>query len=440
MKFYIKKLGCPKNDVDADYIAGMLIEDGHERVNVDVDAEIVLINTCGFILPAKEESIAEILHYEKLRKAGAIYRLYITGCLSQRYGSEIMNEIKEVDGIFGIGQLEQLRQAVDSDHVITLGKNLGRTLDTGYIAGQKRFVDDTYPYDYLKISDGCDRFCSYCAIPLIRGRYRSRSLEDIVDEAALLAERGKKELILVSQEGTAYGRDRNNVSVIDLLRALEKIKGIEWIRLMYLHPESLTDELIAHMTGSEKVLGYFDMPLQHINDRILKKMNRRINRKRIEKLIDSIRSASSDNIIRTSFITGFPGETEAEYDELNEFVANIEFDRMGVFAYSREENTAAAVYDGQVPAEIAEERRDGLMMLQQEIAFQKNIGLIGSTQRVIIDQSDNRNSAMGRTAGDCPDIDQTVFIRGKKLDVGEMPEVEITMAEGYDLIAGTREL
>ncbi len=440
MKFYIKKLGCPKNDVDADYISGMLIADGHERVASDTAADTVIVNTCGFILPAKEESIGEILHYEKLRKAGAIFRLYITGCLSQRYGSEIMKEIDGVDGIFGIGQLEQLRQAISTDSAITLGKNLGKAVDSGYIAGTKRFVDNDFPYDYLKISDGCDRFCSYCAIPLIRGRYRSRPLDEIVSETRLLAENGKKELILVSQEGTAYGRDRDDVSVIDLLRALEDVDGIAWIRLMYLHPESLTDELIAYMTASEKVLGYFDMPLQHVNDRILKKMNRRITRDRIERLIDTIRNASSENIIRTTFISGFPGETDAEFEELEDFIADIEFDRLGVFAYSCEENTAAAGFDEQIPEKLAEERRDRLMMLQQEIAFRKNIALIGGTQHVIIDQSDHRNSAVGRTRGDCPEIDQTVFIYGRSLAVGDMLDVEITMAEGYDLIAGKKDL
>ncbi|MBN2227834.1 MAG: 30S ribosomal protein S12 methylthiotransferase RimO [candidate division Zixibacteria bacterium] len=440
MKFYIKKLGCPKNDVDADYIAGMLIADGHTRVDCDVDADAVVVNTCGFILPAKEESIAEILYYEKLRKAGAIFRLYLTGCLSQRYGSEILKEIDGVDGIFGIGQLEQLRQTIQADSAIRLGNGLGQAVDSGYIAGSKRFVDTIYPYEYLKISDGCDRFCSYCAIPLIRGRYRSRPLDDIVTEARLLAEHGKKEVILVSQEGTAYGRDRGDVSVIDLLRALETIDGIAWIRLMYLHPESLTEKLIEYMTASEKVLGYFDMPLQHINKRILKKMNRRITRDRIERLITTIRDASPDNIIRTTFIAGFPGETDKEFDELEAFIADIEFDRLGVFAYSCEENTAAAGFNDQIPDKLAEERRDRLMMLQQQIAFLKNIALIGSTQHVIIDQSDDRNDAVGRTRGDCPEIDQSVIIRGRKLAVGDMLDVEITMAEGYDLIAGNKDL
>ncbi|UCD16885.1 MAG: 30S ribosomal protein S12 methylthiotransferase RimO [Candidatus Zixiibacteriota bacterium] len=436
MKFFIKKLGCPKNDVDGDYIAGMLLDHGFKRVERDVDADIVIINTCGFILPARQESVNEIIYYENLKKEGLIRSLFVTGCLSQRYGAEILRETDCIDGIFGIGQLEQLLHAISGQSIPGLGKNLGEPADMKYLAGRSRFVDGNYPYEYVKISDGCDRFCSYCAIPNIRGRYRSRPLEDIVEEAELLASKGKKELILVSQEGTAYGKDfEDAVSIMTLLKRLEQVSGIEWIRLMYLHPESITDELIEFMSGSERVLGYYDIPLQHINDRILSKMNRGITRTEIEALIERIRDYSSENIIRTTFIVGFPGETDAEFLELEEGVARLALDRMGVFVYSVEAGTPAANFGRRVPEAVAQERQNILMNLQQEIAFRKNIALIGTTQKVIIDESELGTPAVGRSQGDCPEIDQTVIIKNSRVRAGDIVNAKIVMADGYDLIA-----
>lgn len=435
MKFYIKKLGCPKNDVDGDYIAGRLVQQGHELVPSEELADAVIVNTCGFILPAKEESIAAILGYEKLKKSRRISRLYITGCLSQRYGDELQKELSHVDGIFGLGQLDKLAEAFsngangDSVPVSTPSKSLR------YIAGKERFTDKAIPYEYVKISDGCDRFCSFCAIPLIRGRHRSRPIQEIVEEARFLAESGKKELILVSQEGNAYGRDStDDTSILTLLDKLEEIAGLAWIRLMYLHPEAVTDALIARLSQSDKTLGYFDMPLQHISDSILKSMNRRVTRKQIETILAKIRSHSKQNIIRTTFITGLPGETEKEYEELKNFIVEFEFDRLGVFKYSLEEGTRAARMKGQVPEELKEERVDELMTLQQEIAFRKNIALIGSIQEVIIDTVSDNSPAVGRTRGDCPDIDQQVYVSGDDLKVGDILRVRINMADGYDLI------
>ncbi|MFH2037383.1 MAG: radical SAM protein, partial [Candidatus Zixiibacteriota bacterium] len=262
MKFLLKKLGCPKNDVDGDYIAGKLIEAGHKIVFSEEEAEAVIVNTCSFILPAKQESINEILYYEKLKEDGKIKKLFITGCLSQRYGDEIKDEINGVDGLFGLGQVGQIVNSFIDSRVSLPILSVTPSKNIEYIASDKRFVDRKYPYEYLKIAEGCDRYCSYCSIPSIRGRYRSRPINEIVEEANMLANCGKKELILVSQEGTGYGRDfKNSINIIKLLRQLEPIDKIEWIRLMYLHPESLTDELIEFMTLSEKVLGYFDMPL-----------------------------------------------------------------------------------------------------------------------------------------------------------------------------------
>ncbi len=435
MKFFIKKLGCPKNDVDGDYITGKLIDGGHERSDED-NAEIVIINTCGFILPAREESIYEILRYEKLKNEGRISRLYITGCLSQRYGKELLDEIENVDGIFGLGRIDDLVKAIDKNLTGLISVTDNVRSDLNYISGLPRFVDNLYPYEYLKIADGCDRFCSYCAIPNIRGSYRSRPIEEILDEAGILVSYGKKELILVSQEGTGYGRDLNNgTSIIDLLQKLEGIDGIEWIRLMYLHPESITNELIEYMTISDKTLGYYDIPLQHINDDILKAMNRKISRKKMKEILGKIREISSNNIIRTTFITGFPGETEKEFDELQRFVEDFEFDRLGVFKYSKEAGTSANRLKNSVSDETAEARVEELMLLQQRIAFEKNIALIESCQKVIIDKIKDSDLAEGRSMGDCPEIDQLVHVKGNKLSVGDIIDAKITAADGYDLIA-----
>lgn len=439
MKFFIKKLGCPKNDVDGDYIAGKLIESGHEVARADEEADVVIVNTCGFIIPAKEESIDEILHYEKLRKEGRIAKLYVAGCLSQRYGDELQKEIIGADGFFGLGKIDELVRAINDGDAEIGDVSRMKAEDMKYIAGEHRYVDGKYPYEYLKISDGCDRFCAYCAIPYIRGRYRSRKIEDIVKEARFLASRRKREIILVSQEGTGYGKDlENNTDIIGLLTKLEKIEGIEWIRLMYLHPESITDNLIEYMSASNKTLGYFDVPLQHINDRILSRMNRRVTRHGIEDVLQKIRDSSPENVIRTTFITGLPGETEREFSELYDFIEEFEFDRLGVFRYSREEGTKAFDFDGQAPEKVAEERQDILMSLQQEIAFKKNIALIDKIQKVIIDEVKPEAPAIGRTKADCPEIDQVVFIKGGTLGVGDIIDARIIMAEGYDLVAGVQ--
>jgi len=436
MRFFIKKLGCPKNDVDGDFLAGRLISAGHQVVHEDSQAEVVIINTCGFILPAREESIGEILHYEKKKNEGKIEQLYVTGCLAEKYYNDLKRELPNIDGIFGLDQAENIAMAIAGQK--TGGKQDG--LRTGGNGGfpepESRFINCDLPYEYLKISDGCDRFCSYCAIPLIRGRYLSRPLPDIIREAEILADAGKREIILVSQEGTGYGRgSEDGVGIIRLLSELEKVEGIKWIKLMYLHPEGITDRLIEHIAFSPKALGYFDIPLQHINDDILTRMNRHISRLEIEKVLRKIRDISTNNIIRTTFIAGFPGETEDQFQELYDFIADFQFDRLGVFKYSREEGTTAGQFDSQIVEEEKERRMEELMLLQQDIAFKKNIDLIDTIQEVIIDGVGSDNIAEGRTRGDCPEIDQTVFVRGGDLKTGDFADVKIIMAEGYDLIA-----
>lgn len=431
MKFYIHKLGCPKNDVDADYMASRLIADGHEPVSNPEIADSVLVNTCGFILPAKEESIHELIRLCLLKNPGQVRTVYAIGCLSQRHGDELLKGIPELDGAFGIGQLDAIAKAVANQEksdktVFTEPEELQ------YIDYENRYVDETYPYAYVKISDGCVRRCAYCAIPDIRGEFRSRPVESILREAEFLAGEGKKELILVSQDATLYGQDIGS-GLVKLLRELEKVNNVEWIRLLYLHPAGLSDELIEHMTGGYKALPYFDIPLQHINSDILSSMRRVVDKGQIEKLLDKIRAASADSAIRTTFIVGLPGETQERFRELLSFVEQQQFDRMGVFTYSPEEGTPAANMPDQVPAEVRYHRMDEVMTLQQQIAFAKNNSLIGQQQDVIIDAIREDGSGLGRTRADCPDIDQEVFVTGTTPRVGDILKVRITGAKDYDL-------
>jgi ribosomal protein S12 methylthiotransferase len=433
VKFYLHKLGCPKNDVDGDYISARLIDAGHESVNNPEQADCIIVNTCGFILPAKEESINEILQLAQLKKSGRLKRLYASGCLSQRYGDELLVNMPELDGAFGLGMLDSLA------HAVTSSSNNSKSIKTpphklDYLDWHYRFIADDYPYAYLKISDGCDHGCTYCAIPGIRGRYRSRPIDSILREAEFLASQGKKELILVSQDATSYGYDLDDRStILDLLRELERIERIKWIRLMYLYPPQLGKEVIEYLAADNKTLNYFDLPLQHVNSEILSAMGRRITRSGTERLVRTIRTISPDAILRTTFIVGFPGETEQQFEELKGFVAEYNFDRMGAFMYSREEGTLAETFGGQVAEEVKFSRIDELMSLQREIARAKNEDLIGSLQEVIIDSVEDERTAVGRTRGDCPEIDQEVYVSRNGLCKGNIIRVRIDAVDGYDL-------
>jgi len=433
MKFYLHKLGCPKNDVDGDYISACLIDAGHEPVDDPKQAESIIVNTCAFILSAKEESINEILRLGQLKSGGQLKKLYVSGCLSQRYGDELLADIPELDGAFGLGEMDSLAQAVTSS------SRCNKTIRTQpsrleYIYGRRRFITDDYPYAYLKISDGCNRGCTYCVIPAIRGKFRSRPMDSILKEAELLADSGKKELILVSQDATLYGYDlRGHTTILDLLRELEKIEEVKWIRLMYLYPPQLGRDVIEYMADDNKTLNYFDLPLQHVNTEILSAMGRRIDRRGIQKLLKTIRTISPDAVLRTIFIVGFPGETKEQFEELKDFVVKYEFDRLGVFTYSKEEGTTAAALQGQVPEQVKYLRMDELMSLQREIAFTKNEDLIGCIQEVIIDTVYDDGSAVGRTRGDCPEIDQEVHVLGNGLCKGDIISVRIDAVDGYDL-------
>ena len=434
MKFYVHKLGCPKNDVDADYIYAKLISEGHQPVNDPEKADSVIVNTCGFIDSAKEQSIEEILKLGQLKKKTGLKTLYATGCLSQRYGDELLSEIPELDGAFGLGALDSLANAVSlSDKLKEVVRMEPRKL--GYLNWKNRFISDNFPYAYMKISDGCNRNCSYCAIPSIRGKYRSRSIDSIIRETQFLAENGKKEIILVSQEATLYGCESGKTEdIIQLLEAFEEVDGIEWVRLMYLHPAKLSNELIEYLAVENKTLNYYDLPLQHINNEILFAMNRQVTRDIIEKHIDNIRKADSEAILRTTFIVGFPGETDKQFQELLDFIEKTEFDRLGVFTYSAEEGTVAEKMENQIPEDIKSDRMDQIMMLQQEIAFNKNNSLIGEQKEVIIDRLNEDKNAVGRTKGDCPEIDQEVILFDNDLKIGQIYQVEIIESQGYDLI------
>ena len=435
MKFFIHKLGCPKNDVDADYLAARLIDAGHEPVADPTAADSVIVNTCGFIRDAKQESIDAILELARLKKEGTLRTLYASGCLSQRYGDELLADMPELDGAFGLGQLDAIAKAVTgSSHLRKTIRQDVRQL--AYLDWTSRFLTDRLPYAYVKISDGCDRLCSYCAIPQMRGSYRSRSMESILREAQFLADNGKKELILVSQEATLWGSDlRGRPGLVELLSGLDKIRGIEWIRLLYLHPARTTPELIEYMASENKTLCYFDLPLQHVNTELLRRMKRESNRATIEQMLDRIRKRAPQAVLRVSFMVGFPGETEEQFEELAEFAAEQGFHRLGVFLFSPEEGTAASEMPEQISEAVKTRRMDELMTLQQEIAFERNNSLIGQTVEVIIDTVDSKSQAVGRTRGDCPEIDQQVLVKGRDTSVGEICRVHIDSTEGYDLIA-----
>lgn len=433
MNFYIHKLGCPKNDVDADYIAARLMADGHTPVKTPERAESIIVNTCGFILPAKEESINEILDLVELKKKGRLKTLYASGCLTQRNGDELLAGIPELDGAFGHGALESIASAVNNCSKLTSTVKM-EIRKLGYLNFRNRFIADDLPYSYLKISDGCDRPCTYCAIPMMRGRFRSRPLDSIIGEATYLAENGKKELILVSQEATLWGYDlQGKPNIVTLLKELDNIEGIEWIRLLYLYPGQVEKELIDYLAADNKTLNYFDLPLQHVNSTMLKSMKRLIDRNGIDKLVSDIRTTSKDAVIRTTFIVGFPGETDEQFEELYDFVAENELDRMGVFIYSPEDGTPAGKYAKQIPENVKLERMDKLMTLQREIAFSHNSHKVGTIKRVIIDEIDDTGQATGRTKADCPEIDQEIRIKDSAINTGSIYNVLIESADGYDL-------
>lgn len=436
MKIGMVSLGCAKNQTDAEIMLGILAEKGHKIVTEPKDAEVIIVNTCGFITPAKEESINAIFEMAEYKKSGKCRLLIATGCLAERYNSEMEKEIPELDAILGTGDFDKIDEIIkrsDSGEKIclfghqnyTLPENLPRILSTPFYTA------------YLKIADGCDNNCTYCAIPKIRGHYKSRKKEDIIEEAERLSKNGVKELILIAQDTTRYGVDiYKKPSLSELLEELCKIEGIHWIRLHYFYTEAITDELIAVMAKNKKICPYIDMPIQHINDDILRRMARRTNRREILGRIRDIRDNIPDVTIRTSIIAGFPGETEEQFNELKEFVKDIKFDRMGVFAYSKEEGTPAGDFPDQVEDGVKERRKDELMEIQQRISLEKNMAKIGSVQEVLCEGYDRDNFMyFGRSRADSIDVDGKVYFAAEdETKIGAFVRVEILDADEYDLV------
>lgn len=416
MKINLTTLGCPKNLVDSEVLLGGLKGDGIEIVENPLQAETIILNTCGFIHEAKKESIEAILQAVQLKKHGSCKNLFVTGCLSQRYHQELKNEIPEVDGFYGNRDMVRILR----DLVQQL--NLRRE-----ILGERMLATPKH-YAFLKISEGCENPCTFCSIPTIRGKFRSRPIESLVHEAQKLASQGVQELIIVAQDTTIYGYDLyGKKQLVPLLERLSQIQEIKWIRLLYTYPAHFSDDLIEIIAEKDNICNYVDMPIQHISDKILKRMARKVKRRDIEAWIEKLRKKIPDIAVRTSLIVGFPGESEQDFQELAEFIETVRFERLGLFAYSREENTPAYHFPEQVPNHVKQERWTELNDIQSEISYQFNQRLIGATKDVLVDEySADLEAYVGRTSWDCPEIDNTLNIKEQKLDTGKFYRVKIT--------------
>ncbi len=425
----IISLGCSKNLVDSEYILGVLQEAGYKIVP-DEKAELVIINTCGFIRDAVEESEEVIREIIERKKNGRCKKLIVAGCLPLRDYKRLDKKFPEIDSIVGSFNIKELPE------IIKRNKKIAVCWETRVNGGVlPRFLTNSAPYSYIKISEGCSNRCTYCTIPLIKGPLRSRTTDSILYEAKMLAERGVKEINLISQDTTGFGIDRNdNDGLEKLLKNLEKIDGLKWIRLLYCHPANFSEGLVKYIRDSEKVCKYIDLPLQHINDRILQKMGRRVNREYIEKLLQRLRKEIPSITLRTTFIVGFPGEGDEEFKELYDFVKDFEFEHMGAFKYSREDGTPAAEFDGQVSEKVKEERYDALMRLQADISLRKNQELIGKGMDMLVEGYDREKDLIyGRISSQAPEVDGTTILYGA-LPASKFLKVKIVDATTYDLI------
>ena len=436
MKLLFVSLGCDKNLVDSEDMLGVLTRAGHEIVDDENEAEAIIINTCCFIHDAKEESVETILEMAEYKKAGTCKVLIVTGCMAQRYKQEIIEEIPEVDAVLGTTSYGEILKAVEE---AVAGCHYQEYKDIDYLVPDqgKRVLTTGGHFAYLKIAEGCDKHCTYCIIPKLRGKFRSVPMERLIRQAEELAEQGVKELILVAQETTLYGKDLyGEKSLHRLLKELCKVKGIRWIRILYCYPEEIYDGLIQTMKEEPKICHYLDLPIQHASDAVLKRMGRRTTRKELTEKIQKLREEIPDIVLRTTLITGFPGETEEDHETLMEFVDEMEFDRLGVFTYSAEEDTPAASMEGQIPEEVKKERRDALMELQQEVSYDKGTERIGQELLVMIEGKVSGESAyIARTYGDAPKVDGYIFVQtGELLVTGDFAKVRVTGAMEYDLI------
>lgn len=436
MKILFISLGCDKNLVDSEEMLGLLTAKGHCMVDAEEEAEAIIVNTCCFIGDAKEESVETILQMAEYKKAGSCKALIVTGCMAQRYQDEITEEIPEVDAVLGTTSFEGIVEALEAG---AAGKRYRSFESIDRLTGEveKRVLTTGGHFGYLKIAEGCDKHCTYCIIPKLRGKYRSVPMERLLRQAEKMAEQGVKELILVAQETTVYGKDLYGEKRLHiLLEELCKIPGIRWIRILYSYPEEIYDEMIQVMAREKKVCHYLDMPIQHANNSILKRMGRRTTKEELTAIIQKLRREIPDIVLRTTLISGFPGETQEDHEELLAFVDEMEFDRLGVFAYSPEEDTPAAVMDDQIPEEVKQERRDEIMELQQEISLEKGQARIGTELLVMIEGKVSGESAyIGRTYGDAPKVDGYIFVQtGELLMTGDFAKVRVTGALEYDLI------
>lgn len=435
MNIAIISLGCPKNQVDADVMCHALLSRGHTTTADLSEADCILVNTCAFIESAKQEAIENILEACSYKEANPALKVVVTGCLAERYRSEILTEIPEVDAVIGIGSNGAICDLLDrveagEEHLESYGPKRDMPL------GGCRVISTPKHYAYLKIAEGCSNCCAYCAIPLIRGGLRSRTVEDCVEEAEFLASEGVKELIVVAQDITAFGADRGEPEIAQLLDELNKVEGIEWIRMLYAYPERITDEFIDAMVRNDKVLHYLDVPIQHIDSEVLARMNRKGDETTVRSALARLRAAMPDITLRTTLITGFPGETEEQFEKLCAFVREQRFARLGCFAYSEEEGTKAAEME-QMPMEVREQRAEAVMRIQTDIMAEAQQAMIGRTLTVICDDYDEENELyLCRSRGDAPDIDAVVCVRSEEtMYPGQFYDVTVEDSDVYDLYA-----
>lgn len=432
-------LGCPKNLVDSERMLGLLELDGYRLVSEADGADFVVVNTCGFIESARTESLATIDEMLALKRAGRIRGVIVSGCLAERQREQLLESRPGIDHLVGVFSREQVTKVADR----LLGglseqRNVFQPAPIVPLPDRNRMRVTPKHFAYLKISEGCDRLCTFCAIPKMRGKHVTKPMEEVVAEASELAVDGVRELIVVAQDTTYYGIDRHGKPRLrELLAQLENVEGLDWIRLMYLYPMYFFDELIDHIAASEKILPYLDLPLQHINDAMLRRMSRRVTREETQRLINRLRGTIDALTLRTTFIVGFPGETEEQFEELVEFVQATRFERLGVFPYSHESDTPAARLPDQIDEATKQSRVERLMQVQQEIAFEAGRRRIGTRIEVLIDRAvdEQPNAWVGRTAADAPDIDSEVYVTGENLETGKMVLCEVVGTHGYDLIA-----
>ena len=430
---HIVTLGCSKNDVDSSMMYSLLNKERYKMVNDARDADILIVNTCGFIDAAKEESIDTILEAVEYKNEGRCKKVLLSGCLAQRYPEELLKEIPEIDGIIGTGNINYINELLDRSMAGDLFVKTDN-LNSTYIEGVKKEIVNTT--EYVKISEGCNNNCSYCIIPSLRGKNRSRKIEDIYSEVEYLVSKGAREIILIAQNTTDYGIDLySKYSLAKLIKEISKIEDLKWIRVLYLYPDHFTDELIEEFRTNKKLVKYVDMPLQHISDNVLKNMNRKTSKEHIIKTLKNLRKVTPEIVIRTTFIVGFPGESEEDFKELVDFIEDIKFDKLGVFEYSREEGTKADLLDNQIADGVKKRRKDEIMEIQNDISSEILSKNLDTILEVLIEEKIDENNYVGRTYMDSPEIDGVTYINSNKtLEIGNFVNVKIIDTLDYDLV------